>query len=80
MSAAVSDTALRLSGVSKAFGGLQVIDDVSFEVRAGSRTALIGPNGAGKSTVFNLISGVYPSMPAASRRWAATSRDRKSVV
>jgi branched-chain amino acid transport system ATP-binding protein len=60
MSAAVSDTALRLSGVSKAFGGLQVIDDVSFEVRAGSRTALIGPNGAGKSTIFNLISGVYP--------------------
>ena len=54
------DAVLRLSGVSKAFGGLQVIDDVSFEVRQGSRTALIGPNGAGKSTVFNLISGVYP--------------------
>lgn len=52
--------ALRLSGVGKAFGGLQVIDDVTFEVRAGSRTALIGPNGAGKSTIFNLISGVYP--------------------
>ena len=54
------DAVLRLSGVRKAFGGLQVIDDVSFEVRQGSRTALIGPNGAGKSTVFNLISGVYP--------------------
>jgi ABC-type branched-subunit amino acid transport system ATPase component len=51
---------LELSGVSKSFGGLKVIDDVSFSVPKGSRTALIGPNGAGKSTVFNLISGVYP--------------------
>ena len=53
-------TVLSLSGVSKSFGGLKVIDDVSFAVPKGSRTALIGPNGAGKSTVFNLISGVYP--------------------
>ena len=52
--------ALQLSGVSKSFGGLKVIDDVSFDVRRGSRTALIGPNGAGKSTIFNLVSGVYP--------------------
>ncbi len=53
-------TVLELAGVSKSFGGLKVIDDVSFAVPKGSRTALIGPNGAGKSTVFNLISGVYP--------------------
>lgn len=51
---------LQLSGICKAFGGLKVIDDVSFDVPEGSRTALIGPNGAGKSTVFNLVSGVYP--------------------
>ena len=51
---------IELTGVSKSFGGLKVIDDVSFAVPKGSRTALIGPNGAGKSTVFNLISGVYP--------------------
>ena len=51
---------LELSDVSKSFGGLKVIDQVSFGVRAGSRTALIGPNGAGKTTLFNLISGVYP--------------------
>ena len=51
--------ALRLESVSKAFGGLQVIEDLSFAVPRGSRTALIGPNGAGKTTVFNLISGVY---------------------
>jgi branched-chain amino acid transport system ATP-binding protein len=54
------NAALQLSGVSKSFGGLKVIDDVSFDVRRGSRTALIGPNGAGKSTIFNLVSGVYP--------------------
>ena len=50
---------LELANVSKSFGGLKVIDDVSFSVRRGSRTALIGPNGAGKTTIFNLISGAY---------------------
>jgi len=48
---------LRLENVSKRFGGLSVVEDLSFSVRRGSRTALIGPNGAGKTTVFNLISG-----------------------
>jgi branched-chain amino acid transport system ATP-binding protein len=56
----VADAILSLHGVSKSFGGLKVIDRVSFEVRRGSRTALIGPNGAGKTTVFNLVSGAYP--------------------
>lgn len=51
---------LSVEGVSKSFGGLEVVKDLSFSVARGSRTALIGPNGAGKSTVFNLISGVYP--------------------
>jgi branched-chain amino acid transport system ATP-binding protein len=50
---------LELENVSKSFGGLKVIDQVSFTVRRGTRTALIGPNGAGKTTVFNLISGAY---------------------
>ncbi len=50
---------LQFTGVSKQFGGLAVIEDLTFEVRRGSRTALIGPNGAGKTTVFNLITGVY---------------------
>jgi branched-chain amino acid transport system ATP-binding protein len=50
---------LEVSRLSKSFGGLKVIDDLSFSVAAGERLALIGPNGAGKTTVFNLITGVY---------------------
>jgi len=50
---------LQFTHVAKQFGGLAVIDDLTFKVRRGSRTALIGPNGAGKTTVFNLITGVY---------------------
>jgi ABC-type branched-subunit amino acid transport system ATPase component/ABC-type branched-subunit amino acid transport system permease subunit len=48
---------LQVSEVSKQFGGLKAVSDVSFEVAAGEIVALIGPNGAGKSTIFNLISG-----------------------
>jgi len=51
---------LRLENVRKHFGGLSVIEDMSFSVRRSASTALIGPNGAGKTTVFNLITGVYP--------------------
>jgi branched-chain amino acid transport system ATP-binding protein len=52
---------LEIRNLSKSFGGLKVIDDLSFGVERGERLALIGPNGAGKTTVFNLVTGVYPA-------------------
>jgi branched-chain amino acid transport system ATP-binding protein len=51
--------ALELTSVSKTFGGLRAVGNVSFRVPDGSIFGLIGPNGAGKTTVFNLITGVY---------------------
>jgi branched-chain amino acid transport system ATP-binding protein len=50
---------LRIERVSKRFGGLQAVKDLTFDVREGEILGLIGPNGAGKSTLFNLINGVF---------------------
>ena len=50
---------LELKNVSKSFGGIQAVRDVSFKVERGGLTGLIGPNGAGKTTIFNLVTAVY---------------------
>ncbi len=48
---------LSVQGIAKAFGGVQAVRDVSFEVASGEMLALIGPNGAGKTTCFNMLNG-----------------------
>ena len=55
----MADALLELSQVSKAFGGLQCINQLDIVVNEGEVVSVIGPNGAGKTTLFNLITGVY---------------------
>jgi branched-chain amino acid transport system ATP-binding protein len=51
--------ALVIENISKRFGGLRAVQDLSFSVKEGETVALIGPNGAGKTTSFNLVTGFY---------------------
>ena len=52
---------LELRALSKSFGGLRAVRDVTFKIMPGDRKAIIGPNGAGKTTLFNLITGIFPA-------------------
>ena len=63
--ALASGDALTLEGVTRAFGALRAVDEVSFSVAAGQRYAVLGSNGAGKTTLFNTITGDFP--PTAGR-------------
>ena len=52
---------LKVDRLSKSFGGIQAVKDVSFTLKEGEIVGLIGPNGAGKTTLVNLITGVFPA-------------------
>jgi branched-chain amino acid transport system ATP-binding protein len=52
---------LELKSLSKSFGGLHAVRNVTLQIMPGDRKAIIGPNGAGKTTLFNLITGIFPA-------------------
>jgi branched-chain amino acid transport system ATP-binding protein len=56
-----SGSALRLTGLSKSFGGLRALRCIDLRLEPGERHAIIGPNGAGKTTLFNVITGLLPA-------------------
>lgn len=68
----VGPVVLQVEGLSKNYGGLQAVRDVSFEVRQGEILGIIGPNGAGKTTLFNLLNRI---VPPSSGRVAFEGRD-----
>lgn len=55
----MTDTVLQLANVSKIFGGVRALSDVSMTIRSNCIVGVIGPNGAGKTTLFNVITGAY---------------------
>src|SRR3954462_13558761 len=59
----MSDAIYTANNVTKAFGGLVAVDEVTFEIPEGRIVSIIGPNGAGKTTFFNILTGLYKPTP-----------------
>jgi len=55
-----NSTVLKISGLTKFFGGLRAVHDFDVEIKKGELIGLIGPNGAGKTTIFNMVTSIYP--------------------
>ena len=55
----MSQVQLRVSALTKTFGGFNAVEDVSFDIAKGKVHSIIGPNGAGKTTMLNMLTGVY---------------------
>ena len=88
------DAILSTTSITKVFGGLVAVEDVSFQIPRGRIVSIIGPNGAGKTTFFNMLTGLYkPTFgqiefdgrtspaagPIASWPWAWRGRSRTSA-
>jgi ABC-type branched-subunit amino acid transport system ATPase component len=65
------DVVLEVRGLSKRFGGIDAVDDVSFQVHESEILGLIGPNGSGKTTILDLVSGVLPADGGRVALWGA---------
>ena len=69
------------ANITKAFGGLVAVDDVSFDIPEGSIVSIIGPNGAGKTTFFNILTGLYkPTSGKLSFDGSDVTRDRPDEI
>ena len=67
--------ALQISDLTKDFGGLRAVDQISFQVETGEFVGLIGPNGCGKTTTFNCISGLLETMETSTEtQWRSNGK------
>jgi branched-chain amino acid transport system ATP-binding protein len=77
----VNEPIYTAANITKAFGGLVAVDDVSFDIPQGSIVSIIGPNGAGKTTFFNILTGLYkPTSGRLEFQGSNVTRDRPDEI